>query len=244
MSKIKKRPKMKSVLKRYSYKGCSTSKGLLRSKSGDFSKGRVLIEKIWEKYSDCFETHMKASFYDFYAEMITGYYLAEYQGYDLHNKDLMGNYPNAQDNKHGPDFKVLSLPIWVECISVDDVALQGRIDRTLNLDRSLSNQQRSLGRDRNLCLMNPVRAKSKKYRKYIDEGIVSKDDYCVISLSLHKVTQKLSKEQIEKSLKDIFKVFDMDEIYGVLCFYGNFDQGKSLFVKNPKNNHKNAIFKY
>jgi|JYMV01.1.fsa_nt_gi hypothetical protein len=243
MSKLKKRPRIKSVLKRYSHKGCDTSKGLLRSKSHNYSKGREFIEEIWDKYAYYFETHMKASFYDFYAEMVTGYYLAEKQGFELHNKDTMGMYPNAQDNKHGPDFKIANEPVWVECISVEDIADEGRIERTLELDSLLNDEQRRIGKMKNLTLMNPVRAKSKKFRKYIEEGIVSKEDYCVISLSLHKVAHKMSREQIENCLKDIFEVFEMEEIYGVLCFYGDFEQSRSLFVKNPNNIHKNAIFK-
>lgn len=243
MTKLKKRPRIKSVLKRYSHKGCDTSKGLLRSKSNNYSKGREFIEEIWDKYAYYFETHMKASFYDFYAEMVTGYYLADKQGFELHNKDVMGSYPNAQDNKHGPDFKIASSPIWVECISVEDIADSGRIERTLELDGSLSNEQRRIGKDKDLSLMNPVRAKSKKYRKYIEEGIVSLSDYNVISLSLHKVAHKMSREQIESGLKDVFDVFEMEEIYGVLCFYGDFEHSRSLFIKNPYNHHKNAIFK-
>ena len=243
MSKSKSRPKIKTVLKRYSHNGCDISKGLLRSKNNNYSRGREIIENIWSKYACYFETHMKASFYDFYAEMVTGYYLADYQGFELYNKDESGSYPHAQDIKHGPDFKVASLPIWIECISVEDIADDERIGRTLEMDNSLTAEQRRLGKESDLHLMNPVRAKSKKYRKYIEEGIVLKDDYCVISLSLHKVSYKMSREQIESCLRDIFDVFKIEEIYGILCFYGDFEQGRSMFVKNPNNKHKNAIFK-
>lgn len=225
---------LNTFLKKYvDKKQNSIANNILNPQSKSDFQIRAFIEKHWQEQQDYIENFLKPSFYDFYAEFITSLFFIKEKNIRLYNKTESGKYPNAKDILHGPDFKVHKKRIWIECISVEKVVDEERLYRILERQNH-SNIEKILN-EHDFFLFNQIHAKYKKYKKYIDEDLVKKNDICIISISLHRISNDYDIEQVKKSIHDIFSFFKYQELYGILFFHGKINEEKYNFIKNPNN---------
>lgn len=218
------------LVKKYAYtKNCPFAKQIL-----DDEKKMDFLRKSWPRYKGCAEVDLKCSFMDFYAEMSTFLYLARESSYDI--KSFRVSDSGFQRNE-GPDLYVENKRLWVECISPSKVTSYDRALRIFEsgvrgLDIDLDLIDEKFYKKNGLRFLNPLLSKYKKYKKYIDNGVVFANDTKIISISLQKINSNLCLKLLGGEMERLLSLLNLADIDGVLIVAGDVSSDEYLYVKN------------
>lgn len=218
------------LVRKYAYrKNCIFAKQIL-----DDVEKMDFLRRSWPKYKNCAEVDLKSSFMDFYAEMSTFLYLSKNAEQNIKSFRLSDS--GFQRNE-GPDLYASDMKAWFECISPSKITSYDRALRIFKngvdrADFSLDLVDQKFYNTNGLRFLNPLLSKYKKYKKYIDSGVVSDGDTKIISISLQKMGYEFDVNTLSLEFNNLLSLLRLDAINGVLLIFGEISKDKYLYIEN------------
>lgn len=232
------------IRKYASKRDCSFSKKIVNADNPDKYQNIIShMESIYEKYADYAETDMKRSFLDFYSELVIGSKLLK-ANYNIHNQNEKGSYGEGIQRYQGPDFYIPENNLWIECITPSKITEFERMERIISngiLCKPNDNLYQNDFERNGMEFFNPLYNKYKKFCKYIEDGVVNKEDNLVVAISGLKLDSGWKPSTVKKRFRRLFNYFDMPEVSGVLFVDGDFMTEYACYVGNEKANQKYTL---